>query len=63
MVFLSVKLNFRGPFIQKFIYSPSSFQNIESNGSPALPQSWRVQGAVATAILDKRGQLANSVFA
>jgi hypothetical protein len=57
-----VELNFRGPFIQKFIYSPSSFKNIESNGSPSLPQSWRVQGAVATAILDKRDQLANSVF-
>ena len=61
-MFLSVELNFRRPIYPEIHLLAKLFQNIESNGSPALPQSWRVQGAVATAILDKRDQLANSVF-
>ena len=52
MVFLSDDLSFRGPFIQKFISSPSSFKNIESYyrqseqavGLGAASQPWIAKG-------------------
>jgi hypothetical protein len=47
MLFLSVELDFRRPIYPEIHLLAKLFQNIESNGSPSLPQSWRVQGAVA----------------
>jgi hypothetical protein len=52
MVFLSVELNFRRPIYAEIHLLAKLFQNIESNGSPSLPQSWRVQRAVAITVCD-----------
>jgi hypothetical protein len=52
MVFLSVELTFRRPIYPEIHLLAKLFQNIESNGSSSLPQSWRVQRAVAITVCD-----------
>jgi hypothetical protein len=48
----SVELHFRRRIYPEVHLLAKLFQNIESNGSASLSQSWRVQGAVAITVWD-----------